>query len=175
MSKKTVTTQSESPVEPITNQEVKSNKKEIKLDEHTLIRFSNNTGGVLVYTSPRTSETWLLNNYGDEDTISVAELRTMRSNHPRFFSENWIRILDEDAISFLKLEKYYVNDIAPERMEELFDLPLDEFNTILDKATNSIRSLIFSQAKGKYMSGELTNTHIIKAIEKKLNVVFDND
>ena len=59
MSKKTVTTQSESPVEPITNQEVKSNKKEIKLDEHTLIRFSNNTGGVLVYTSPRTSETWL--------------------------------------------------------------------------------------------------------------------
>lgn len=152
-------------------QEVKQER--VKLDDHLEVRVANNINGVLVYKSPRTQQDWVFQSYGDEDIMELHELRTMKSNHPAFFRNGWIRILDEEVIKYLRLERFYDNVITPEELDELFDLSVEEIQEILDKANENAKSLIVGKAKEKYQHGELTNVHVIKLIEDKFKIKLD--
>lgn len=149
-------------------------KKRVLTDE-TEVTVINNTSGMLFYRSPRTQDEWEWAEYGDEHEMSVRELKAMKAQHRRFFDDQWIIFpeKDYDVISYLKVEKNFQNIVTPEQIDELFDKSNEEFIKALNSATINVKDLIFTKAKEKYLAGELTNVHILDAIETNLGVLID--
>lgn len=148
-----------------------------KLTEDTYVTIINNCKGSLSYTN-RLGQDWLFGETGDEQQITVRELRQMKSQSVKFFKEQWIIFAeeDQDVIPYLKLEKYYQNVITPEYIEEIMmGDDFSAFENLLTKSSNNTKSMILSIARKKYKAGELTNVRVVRFIEDTLNVDIDVD
>lgn len=143
-----------------------------QLDNNLLVPVSNNTDGTLVYVSKRTGQNWVFEKYGDEDVIELHELRTMASSQRRFFEDNWINILDEEVIEYLRLERFYEKNLSEDELDGLFDLSVEEVADVIAKASANVKSLILGKARHKYENGRLTNIHIIQLLEEKFNTTL---
>lgn len=144
-----------------------------KLDNNTLVNVANNTHGVLYYRSPRTQQEWIFQKYEDEDVMELHEIRTMSTSAKRFFEDNWLRILDEDAIEYLRLGKYFEKAMTPEELESLFDKGADELKEVVDGASSNVKSLILAKAREKYEEGNLTNIHVIEMLKEKFGAEIE--
>jgi hypothetical protein len=162
--------------EIVENVETKTVKKARKLTDETMVTVIGNFAGDLFYRSPRTQDEWRWA-FGDEDDMSIRELKTMKSSHRRFFEDKWITFAEhesDDIIKHLKLEKYYSDGISnQDDWDNIFELSVEDLADIIDTATPNEKSLIINMAREKFDSGELVNTHIIKLIEEKLQVDVD--
>jgi hypothetical protein len=151
-------------------------KKVKKLADDMMVTVIGNFPGELFYRSPRTQDEWRWA-FGDEDEMSIRELKTMKSSHRRFFEDKWIIFAEDqadDVIKHLKLEKYYSDGISnQDEWDSIFELSIDDLSDIIETATHNEKSLIINLAREKFESGELVNTHIIRLIEEKLNVDID--
>jgi hypothetical protein len=156
--------------------EPKPVKKSRKLTDDTMVTVIGNFAGDLFYRSPRTQDEWRWM-FGDEDEMSIRELKTMKSNHRRFFEDKWIIFPEseaEDIIKHLKLEKYYSDGVSnQDEWDNIFELNVEELSDIIETSTPNEKSLIINMAREKFESGELTNLHIIRLIEDKLQVNVD--
>jgi hypothetical protein len=156
--------------------ETKPVKKVKKLTDDTMVTVIGNFAGDLFYRSPRTQDEWRWA-FGDEDDMSIRELKTMKSSHRRFFEDKWITFAEheaDDIIKHLKLEKYYTDGISnQDDWDSIFESSVDELSDIIETATPNEKSLIINMARDKFDSGELVNLHIIKLIEDKLQVDID--
>jgi len=150
-------------------------KKTRKLDDKSIVTVISNFSGLLFYRSPRTQDEWEWAEYGDEHEMSIQELKSMKAQHRKFFEDKWIIFPDKDsdAISHLKIEKYYKDVVTPVDMEDIFEITVEELTEIIDRSTANEKALLLTKAREKFESGELVNTHIIKLIEDKLQVDID--
>nr|WP_156736251.1 hypothetical protein [Mycobacterium sp. E3298] len=144
-----------------------------KLDENTLVNVVNNTNGVLYYKSPRTQRDWRFENYEDEDVMELHELRTMSASFKRYFEDNWIRILDDDVIEYLRLGRYFEKTMTSEELDQMLDKSVDELKEFLDKSSSNVKSLILAKARERYEQGTLTNIHIIEMLKEKFGAEID--
>lgn len=156
--------------------ETKPVKKVKKLTDESNVTVIGNFPGDLYYRSPRTQDEWKWM-YGDEDEMSIRELKTMKSSHRRFFEEKWIIFAEDqadDVIKHLKLEKYYSDGInSQDDWENIFGLSVEDLADVIETATANEKSLIINLARDQFESGELKDIHIIKLIEDKLQVSID--
>jgi hypothetical protein len=157
-----------------TKEKVLPAKKPRKITDDTTVTTISNRKGTLFYKSTtNVVKEW--GDQGDEQDLTVKELKEMKAQQSVFFKENWIIFPEEqlDVISHLKVENHYTNTIFPEDIDAMFDKSVEELSAILDSATTGVKSLILGKAREKYVSKELTDTHIINLIQDKLNADID--
>lgn len=145
-----------------------------KINDDTEVTLISNCKGKLFYKSlTNVIREW--GEQGDEQEMTVKELKEMKAQQSIFFSENWIIFPESqmDIIKHLKIEKHYTNVIFPEDIDAIFEKPVEEFEKFLDGATTGTKSLILGKAREKYESKELVNAHIIRLIEDKMQASID--
>lgn len=142
-------------------------KKVTEIDRNRQIPVMNITAFSLVYSSPRTGAEWNWSSYGDIEYMEMQELLTMRSSQRRFLDEPFILIMDEDAVSYLGLEKAYDNLIDPSNIDKVFKMNMNDFKEVIEKAPKGIQILIVNRAKQLIDSGELDSGHKIRFINEK--------
>lgn len=90
-------------------------RKRVNIDRDVEVVVVNNTFGRFIYSNPRISTAFDMENYGDEDYITVGELRTMINSHRKIFENFMLLITDilddrytlEDLLVYLGLDKRY--------------------------------------------------------------------
>lgn len=142
-------------------------KRKVVVDKNRLIPVMNITNHTLVYQSRKTGAEWSWGLYGDTEYIEMQELLTMRSSQRRFLDEPWILIMDDEAVSYLGLEKMYDKMVHPDNIDSVFNMGRDQFKEVLDTAPKGIAQLIVSRAKAKVDDGTLDSVQKIKAINEK--------
>ena len=151
-------------------------KKVRKLDDRTEVTVISNWSGILYYLCPRTQDEFIWAEFGDEHEMTIQQLKTMKSQHRKFFEDKWI-IFDEndaeDVIKHLKVEKYFKDGFSQDDWDSIFEKPIKDIEDIIETATPNEKSLILTKAREQFESGELTNLHIIRLIEDKLKVDID--
>lgn len=156
--------------------ETKPIKKTRKLDDKTMVKVISNFSGLLFYRSPRYNDEYEWAEFGDENEMTIQELKSMKASHRRFFEDKWITFAEheaDDIIKHLKIEKYYKDGFTQDDLEDIFEKSVEDIADIIDTATHNEKSLILTKAREQYESGELVNTHIIRLIEEKLHVDID--
>jgi hypothetical protein len=150
-------------------------KKVRKLDDKTMVTVISNFSGHLFYRSPRFNDEYEWAEYGDENEMSIQELKSMKASHRRFFEDKWITFAekDQDVISHLKVDKYYKDGFEQDDWDNIFEKSIEELTDIIETANLNEKSLILTKARELYEQGELTNLHIIRLIEEKLQVSID--
>jgi hypothetical protein len=149
----------------------KATKKQ--MDENILVEVVNNFTGSLAYKCERTGQYFRFDSYGDKDSMTVGQLRTMLSQKPQYFKNGWIRVLDDAVIEYLNLSKYDIAIVKNEDIESLFDENLEVLKTTLESFNANSKEVVFNVARDKYVNGLLRDIHIIKAIEQILGRKLD--
>src|SRR5206468_5939812 len=145
-----------------------------KITDDTEVTLISNCKGKLFYRSlTNVIREW--GDQGDEQEMTVKELKEMKAQQSVFFSENWVIFPESqmDIIKHLKIEKYYTNVVFPEDVDAMFEKSVEDFEKILDNATTGVKALVLGKAREKYETKELTNAHIIRLIEDKLQASID--
>ncbi|MBD8839482.1 hypothetical protein IFU39_16845 [Paenibacillus sp. CFBP 13594] len=148
-------------------------KTRTRLDESLLVPIVSRVKGGLTYKSSRTHQIYRFDEFGDEQVMELSELRTMLSSQRSFLQRGWLEILDEEIVQYLNIEKFQTNIITDDDIEILFMSTPDEVKEVLNVATTNTKRVVFGFAREKYINGELTNIHLIKAIEDSLDEKLD--
>lgn len=128
--------------------------------------------GTLYYKSKKTGVAVEWQRFGEEQYFDVDELMYMRNTQPKFFKEQWIRLIGDnadDVFAFLRLDRYCKNNLKFDDFEDMFDLSAEDLEATVKEFTDSLKESFARRAKEMYDAGELENLKIIKAIERATN------
>ena len=144
-----------------------------RLDENMLVPIASGVNGGLTYISSRSGQVWKFQQYDDEDVMELRELRTMLSSARKFLQKGWIRILDPEVIEYLNLKRLQKEVVDPDDLDALLEMSPEGILNVIKESNANAKRLIYGFAKEKYINGELTNIHTIKAIEEGLGESLD--
>lgn len=122
--------------------------------------------GKLIYRSTRVNGYEVVwNEFGDEQYIELAELSAMRSQHPKFFSKNWILIDDQEALEALHATNFYHGIYSVDDVYAIFDYEPIKIREVVSSLGDGLKNSIAFIARQKYEAGELDSNSKIKAFE----------
>lgn len=144
------------------------------VDMNQYIPVKNGYPGTLVYTSKRTGEKFLWDNYGDEQDMQLMELRNARNASKKFFDHNWFTFDDEYdwVIDFLGVRAFYNNIINLEGIDALFQKTPKQIEAELAKLTNGQKRTVAYRAMEMIRDKKIDSLSVIEVLEKGLGVAL---
>lgn len=153
---------------------VSSPKKRKKLPADMLVECKNITMGKLIYISKKQNGYEIVwSNPGDIEEIELGELMSMRNSQPRFFTQNWIGIEDEDVLRYLKVEKYYNGVPSFEDYDDIFTKPLDEIKVIIANLPAGIKETLGYKAAELINDGTIDSVKTVKYLCEAFSLVVE--
>lgn len=157
--------------EPIV--EVKSEPivpKQIDIDDYVTV--CNGHHGHLIYKSKRTGETFVWEEYGDEQEIQIRELKDAKNSNKKFFVNNWFVFKEEDQwiIDYLGMRNFYRNSIGLGRFDELFSKTPDEIIAEIANMSKGQKDAVSHRARQLVIDGEIDSRKCIAALEESLGI-----
>lgn len=154
-------------------------KEHVRIDDGALIRVKSNTFGQLVYINKRTGDKTEWNHFGEEQSVTMADLRAMKGTQNGFFSDNMVIITgveDEryadlepaDIYEALLVSKYYKNLIAPENFGSLFKMSEKEIRDRIGQMSSNAKLNLVVALNSAINSGALDSLRKIRLFEEIL-------
>lgn len=146
---------------------VKSVPKKYALDD--LIPCRSITYGELLLTAPKSKLLYSWSNYGDITEIEFQDLQALKSMRSSYIFKPRFIIEDLELVEQWNkdLGKIY-SDIIEVDVEDLFNLPLNQFKAKLKKAPSGIQQAVKNVAGEKILNGSLDSLAKIRAIDEIL-------
>lgn len=153
-----------------TDTEKKAYKVKKNLDPNMIVTIKNGFQGRLIYQSKKTGETFIWEEFGDEQDMELSEVKAARNSSKKFFINNWFLIDDPEVIEYLGVEQYYKHALNSENFDEIFNKTAKEIKEIISQlSTGQKRSLAY-RAKQLIEDGTVDSIKVIKALEDGLGV-----
>lgn len=158
---------------------VPSSRAAIKLDDTVLIDVQSNVFGGLIYQNQRTGDIVRWSEFGDIQTMTMGDLRVMRSTQRRFFENNWIFIkgivdvgyddaTPEDVYKALMVSQYYKGVLDPDNFNEIFTMDIDDMAEIVNRMSDGAKSNLIVAANDAIQTGKLDSVKRIHLLEELL-------
>lgn len=159
-------------VQPTKPEPVKQESFELDSDEYVVVR--NGFQGKLVYVSPRSGEVYVWDEFGDEQEMTVRELKNAKSSKKDFFINNWFMFNDERIPEALGVGLYYKNAISVDNFDEIFEGSVAEVTKKIEELPEGQKASVGVRAKELIQTGKIDSKRIIQAVEDILNVKIDD-
>lgn len=147
--------------------------KEIDVNQYVTVR--NGFHGLLVYVSKHTGEVFEWSAFGDEQEMTLAELKSAKSSAKGFFSNNWFMFDEPWIIDYLGVRKFYENALSLDEFERLFSKKPEEITKIVSKMSDGQKRSIKYLAAEKIRNGEIDSRKLIASLEKLLGTRLIED
>ena len=146
---------------------VKSVPKKYAPDD--LIPCRSITYGELLLTAPKSKLLYSWSNYGDITEIEFQDLQALKSMRSSYIFKPRFIIEDLELVEQWNkdLGKIY-SDIIEVDVEDLFNLPLNQFKSKLKKAPSGIQQAVKNVAGEKILNGSLDSLAKIRASDEIL-------
>ncbi len=141
------------------------------VDPSTIITVKNGYQGKLVYTSSRTNESFVWDEFGDEQEMELRELRNAKSSAKRFYENNWF-MFDEDnawVIQYLGLGKFYKYAAKIEDFDNIYIKTPAEIKKIVDSMSDGQKKSLSYRTRQLISTGEIDSRKVISALEEALD------
>lgn len=125
---------------------------------------------VVCYSCPITFETFVWVEVGDTQEMTFKQLRIMNTKHPRYFTDKWLKPLNDDVLEKLKLKKYFENNLSRGDLKLLFGNDVAAVEEMLTNLNPDAKSELAKKAVKAAKDGRINNVKIIRLIEKHLGV-----
>lgn len=154
----------------------KKKREKVRFDDSALIRVKSNTFGTLVYINRRTGDQTVWSHFGEEQVVTMADLRAMKATQNGFFSDNMIIITgcDDDRYEdvdpaeiydALMVSKYYKNLLDPDKFGTLYSMSDDEIRERISLMSTNAKFNLVVALNGAISSGELDSLRKIRLFE----------
>lgn len=154
--------------------------KTIKLDDALRVVVQSNVHGGLIFINRRTGDKTEWDNFGDKQTLTMGDLRSMKGSQRAFFENNWIfvdsideegyeDVTPEDVYKALLVTQYYKESLTPDNFGALFRMKPEEIKTRARRLSEDGRTNLIVAANDAIRNGTLDSLRSIRAIEEALN------
>ena len=90
--------------------------------------------------------------------------------HPRYFSDRWLKPLNDDVLERLKLKKYFENNLSRGDLKLLCGNDVGAVEELLTTLNHDAKSELAKKAVKAAKDGRINKVKIIRLIEKHLGV-----
>lgn len=163
--------------EPVTDSNVDiktTEKKQYKvirnLDPNTIVTVVNGYQGRLVYKSKRTNERFEWDGFGDEQDMTLQELKNAKNASKSFFTNNWFLIDDPEILEYLGVTQYYKYALSFESFDSLFKKTPAEIKSSIALLSSGQKKTVAYRAKELIATGVIDSIKVINALEEVLAV-----
>ena len=125
---------------------------------------------VVCYSCPITFEYFSWLEVGDTQEMTYKQIRIMSVKHPRYFSEKWIKPLNDDVLEKLKLKKYFESNLSRGDLKLLFGNDVGAVEEMLANLNPDSKAELAKKAVKAAKDGRINNVKIVRLIEKHLSV-----
>lgn len=154
--------------ENVTEAREKISPKEI--DPHQYVVVRNGFQGKLVYTSKRTGERFVWDDFGSEQEMELMELKNAKNSSKKFFINNWFMFDEGWIIEYLGVRQYYKNALKIDTFDDLFKKSPSEIEKTVSKISDGQKRSVAYRAKELIANGEIDSNKAIAALEKSLGI-----
>lgn len=159
--------------------EEKSKRKTFVISDDVFVKVQSCFNGKIYYKNPVSGENIVWDNIGDVQTVSMRELRAMKSRNVGFFKNQWIIILGvadgeeceatpADIYKALIVGQYYNNFIDPSNFNEICGWDEKKIAERIPLLTSSAKENLVVALNGYIKSGQLDSIKKIRAFERAL-------
>ena len=124
----------------------------------------------ICYTCPITFETFNWMEIGDTQEMTYKQIRIMNVKHPRYFSEKWLKPLNDEVLDKLKLKRFFENNLSRGDLKLLFGNDVGAVEEMLTNLNPDSKAEWAPKAVKAAKDGKISNVKIIRLIEKHLGV-----
>ena len=125
---------------------------------------------VVCYSCPVTFEYFSWLEIGDTQEMTYKQIRIMSVKHPRYFSERWLKPLNDDVLERLKLKRFFESNLSRGDLKLLFGNDVGAVEEMLTSLNPDAKSELAKKAVKAAKDGWISNVKIIRLIEKHLGV-----
>lgn len=154
-------------------------KKRIMFDDSAIVLVKSNTFGHLIYINPRTGDRTDWMHFGDEQPITMGDLRAMRGTQNAFFSDNMIIVSGvnddrypdagpSDVYDALMVSKYYKYLVDPDNFNSLFSMNENEIRERVHSMSQNARMNLVIALNTSIVNGSLDSVKKIRLFEELL-------
>lgn len=173
----------EAPVSPAKEETAAPAKPErpakVRLDDSVLIRVKSNTYGQLIYVNKRTGDRTEWSRFGEEQSVTMGDLRAMKGTQLPFFSDQMIVVTGCDDERYpdltpaeiydaLLVSRYYKNIVDPDNFGKIFSASEDEIRQWVSQMSSNARMNLIVALNAAIRNGTLDSLRKIKLFEDLL-------
>ena len=173
----------EAPVSPAKAETAAPAKPErpakVRLDDSVLIRVKSNTYGQLIYVNKRTGDRTEWSRFGEEQSVTMGDLRAMKGTQLPFFSDQMIVVTGCDDERYpdltpaeiydaLLVSRYYKNIVDPDNFGRIFSASEDEIRQWISQMSSNARMNLIVALNAAIRNGTLDSLRKIKLFEDLL-------
>lgn len=142
----------------------------------TVIPVRSITFGSLIYKSRSNNATYIWNEIGAVEHMTIAAITEMNNYNIDFLRKPMVILLDERAIKQFRLTEVYENVAKINNLRQLFNSDINNISKAIDNilAVN-MRDIFISKVRTMYKKKTLTDINIIRLIERKLQFDLSDD
>jgi hypothetical protein len=154
--------------------------KPVKLDDSVRVIVQSNVHGGLIFINQRTGDRTEWDRFGEKQTLTMGDLRSMKGTQRAFFENNWIfvdsvdedgyeDVTPEDIYKSLLVTQYYKDSLTPDTFGELFRMSPTEIKERVHRLSADAKTNLIVAANDAIRTGTLDSLRAIQAIEDALN------
>ena len=142
----------------------------------TVIPVRSITFGSLIYKSRSNNATYIWNEIGAVEHMTVAAITEMNNYNIDFLRKPMVILLDERAVKHFRLTEVYENVAKINNLKQLFKSDLETISHTIDTVLEvGMRDILISKVRTMYKKKVLTDINVIKMLEKKLQFDLSED
>ena len=154
-------------------------KKNIPIDDTTMIKVKSIFYGKVYYTNRRSGETTIWDNIGDVQLMPFGELRIMKAEQVAFFKNQWLMIsgvadgekctaTPAEICHALSIDHFYKDFINPEDFGELCSLSAEAIKERVALMSDASKENLAVALNEFIINGTLDSVKKIKLFEELL-------
>lgn len=135
----------------------------------TVIPVRSITFGSLVYKSRSNNATYIWNEIGAVEHMTVAAITEMNNYNIDFLRKPMVILLDERAVKHFRLTEVYENVAKINNLKQLFKSDLNTIAETIESVLKvGMRDILISKIRTMYKKKVLTDINVIHLLENKL-------
>lgn len=141
-----------------------------EIDSEQYVSVRNGFRGRLIYKSKRTGETYIWDGFGDEQEMTLRELKNAKSAGKKFFMNNWFMFDDDWVVDYLGVRPYYKKAIPIDKFDDIFTKSASEVKKTLEGVSDGQKRSIAYRAHELIAQNKIDSRSVIAALEESLGI-----
>lgn len=142
--------------------------KDVNPEQYVTVK--NGFQGRLIYISSRTGETFIWEEFGDEQDIELRELKNAKNSAKAFFENNWFMFDEDWIVDYLGVGRFYEHAVSIEDFDDIFMGSPEEVKNVISELTDGQKRSAAYRARVLIAEEKIDSHKTIKALEEALGV-----
>lgn len=122
------------------------------------------------YTCLKTMDSFAWEEVGDEQEMTYMQIKTMKAKHPRYFTEKWLLICNDEILKKLNLVSVFSAKITSSDMKKFYGSDLGAAKELLSGLSDSAKAGLVKKVTDAVKNGKIANVKMIRLLEEQLGI-----